>query len=437
MDLEQLLGEALCLPSNGIDYLVSQYLAITYPDKGLVEGRHGHFHPEEMARDNLCTLTPKALVHRQTMTHWMGSKKRTTWENSKNVWFEVEWEGHQLETIIMNWGEGPNRVYHYWILAETQTIARQFLMAVCEWNAQVRGEVLVFDDGCWHKDEDLFQAIKDATLDNLILQGTLKQDIYNDLVQFFASRPTYETYKIPWKRGILFVGPPGNGKTHAVKALINALGQPCLYVKSFKHQYFTEEHNIHDVFERARESSPCILVLEDLDSLLTPRNRSFFLNELDGFASNVGIVSLATTNHPERLDPSILDRPSRFDRKYHFDLPALAERQAYIEMWNMALQEDLRLSTETIAHIADLTENFSFAYLKELFLSAMMSWIATQQAGTMGTIMAGQVTGLREQMVSANTAIEPPSEGEVPPGIRMPRVIMQGRPGGPWSSSPW
>src|SRR5205085_4073405 len=123
------------------------------------------------------------------------------------------------------------------------------------------------------KDEHLFQDIKGATFDNLILRGSLKQDIRDDLVQFFAARDTYEEYGIPWKRGILFVGPAGNGKTHTVKALINSLEQPCLYVKSFKVEYRTDEDNIRDVFTRAREAAPCILVLEDLDSLVTPQNR--------------------------------------------------------------------------------------------------------------------------------------------------------------------
>lgn len=81
---------------------------------------------------------------------------------------------------------------------------------------------------------------------------------------------------------------------------------------------------------------------------MTPKNRSFFLNELDGFATNVGIVALATTNHPERLDPSILDRPSRFDRKYPFELPVMAERQSYIELWNTSLKPALRLSDDAL-----------------------------------------------------------------------------------------
>ena len=169
-----------------------------------------------------------------------------------------------------------------------------------------------------------------------------------------------------------------------------------------------------------------MLVLEDLDSLLTPQNRSFFLNELDGFAANIGIVTLATTNHPERLDPAILDRPSRFDRKYPFDLPELAERKAYIAMWNDSLKPKLRLSEEGEAKISELTEGFSFAYLKELFLSSKMRWIANAQQGTMEEVMTEQVNKLREQMGSASMFAVPEQVEEqqgMPPmfGSMMPR----------------
>lgn len=149
------------------------------------------------------------------------------------------------------------------------------------------------------------------------------------------------------------------------------------------------------------------------------QNRSFFLNELDGFAVNIGIVTLATTNHPERLDPAILDRPSRFDRKYPFNLPEQAERQAYISMWNESLKPMLRLSDEGVVMISTQTEGFSFAYLKELFLSSMMRWIANPQQGTMEQIMAVQVDILHEQMVSATplAANEPPEESQMSQGF--------------------
>jgi transitional endoplasmic reticulum ATPase len=70
-----------------------------------------------------------------------------------------------------------------------------------------------------------------------------------------------------------------------------------------------------DVFEKAREVSPCVIVLEDLDSLITDFNRSFFLNQVDGLHNNDGLLLIGTTNHFDRLDPGLSTRPSRFDRK--------------------------------------------------------------------------------------------------------------------------
>jgi transitional endoplasmic reticulum ATPase len=76
-----------------------------------------------------------------------------------------------------------------------------------------------------------------------------------------------------------------------------------------------EEGGIADVFEKARQMSPCVVVFEDLDSLINDGNRSFFLNQLDGIEGNDGLLIIATTNHFERLDPGLSSRPSRFDRK--------------------------------------------------------------------------------------------------------------------------
>lgn len=69
------------------------------------------------------------------------------------------------------------------------------------------------------------------------------------------------------------------------------------------------------VFNKARQLAPCIVVLEDLDSLINDGNRSFFLNQVDGIEGNDGLLLIGTTNHFERLDPGLSTRPSRFDRK--------------------------------------------------------------------------------------------------------------------------
>ena len=174
-----------------------------------------------------------------------------------------------------------------------------------------------------------------ASFDDLILANDLKETIRKDFNRFLESRDSYERLGIGWRRGALIIGPPGNGKTHCVRALVKELSVPCLYVQSLSHNHYTMEQ----VFDRARGLSPCVLVLEDLDSLVNDQNRSFFLNQLDGFEQNPGLIVLATTNHPDRIDNAIIDRPSRFDRKYHFDLPTSAERQRYLEAWQERLAE--------------------------------------------------------------------------------------------------
>lgn len=226
----------------------------------------------------------------------------------------------------------------------------------------------------------------------------MKQQIQNDFQQFLDSREVYERYRIPWKRGAIFIGPPGNGKTHTLKALVNQLGKPCLYVRSFKSDDGTEQENIAEVFKRARMTTPSIVVLEDLDSMIDNKNRSFFLNELDGFQTNTGMIVLATTNHPGRLDPSILDRPSRFDRKYYFELPGRQERFAYIARWNEELQPELRLTEAAAERIVSETEGFSFAYLKELFVAAMVQWMSNGGSASMDDVLIAQQGLLRAQM---------------------------------------
>jgi ATPase family associated with various cellular activities (AAA) len=442
---EQFIREAFSLPPTVIEYHISQSLKQLFPQKACIEVDGGYFDVESYAHAQHCLLTQKTFIHNQMTTYWLepgpemmhhggpvlqgmqhdgarwgmhpngqdkeaGKPEQETMDRAKNAWFEVQWQGATLEVLCLNWG--PLR---YWILADRQEMARAFLVAVCKWNTELHGEVLVFDGGRWYKDENLFQDIKGATFDNLILRGSLKQEIRDDLVQFFASRALYDEYGVPWKRGILFIGPPGNGKTHAVKALINSMEQPCLYIKSL--------HGVQQIFDRARRISPCIVVIEDLDSQLHPQNRSAFLNELDGFAANIGIVTLATTNHPERLDPAILDRPSRFDRKYHFELPDVPERSSYLAMWNASLKPALQLSAEGIGKISELTADFSFAYLKELFLSSMMQWITRPGQNTMEQVMMGKIATLREQMVSVSAF----ADSEVGTELQMMRPAMRFR----------
>jgi len=144
-------------------------------------------------------------------------------------------------------------------------------------------------------------------------------------------------------------------------------------------------------------------VLEDLDAMIHDQNRSFFLNELDGFQPNHGVVVLATTNHAEKLDTAILDRPSRFDRKYYFELPGEVERLQYVQKWNAELQVELRLSDTTVAWVVKKSEGFSFAILKELFVSAMSGWMSNSRETPMDHLIRKELKALRRQMKATAT----------------------------------
>ena len=396
MSMENFIREALYKPNDYIAYHVARELAELHPEKAIIEGQTSYFDVDAFVRDEKCAVVEQKSVFRHVTTEWTGAGNRLKQE-TRNSWLNVLWKGHLLDVILITWIEGYYFRRHHWIVAEEQEVAEQFFDAVCDWSSAVRGEILVFENGYFEKDQQLLESISKATFDNLVLYGSLKQQIQDDFQRFFDSRDVYERYGIPWKRGALFIGPPGNGKTHTLKALINKLAMPCIYVRGFE-----SHEELAEVFKRARMIAPCVVVFEDLDSMVTKENRSFFLNELDGFRSNTGVVVLASTNHPEKLDAAILERPSRFDRKYYFQLPAEKERRAYIEKWNQELQSDMQMSKAVATGLVGKTEGFSFAYLKELVVSSMIQWISSSEPRSMDKIMLAQVHALRAQMNSKN-----------------------------------
>jgi AAA+ superfamily predicted ATPase len=395
MGRENFIRDALNLPNDYIAYHVGRELAELHPGKTILEGLHWLFDLDAFVRDQRCSVVEEKSVFHNVRTDWEAPGSPVS-ERIQNAWLNVLWNGQLLDVVLITWTEGCYRGRHHWIIADERKVAEEFFDAVCEWACELRGEILVFRDGCFEKDKELFDSIKSATFDNLVLPESLKQQLRNDFQRFFDSREVYERYGIPWKRGAIFIGPPGNGKTHTLKALINELGKPCLYVRSFG----ADEDGIAGVFERARMTAPCVVVLEDLDSMIKEKNRAFFLNELDGFQSNVGVVVLATTNYPEKLDPAILERPSRFDRKYYFPLPVEAERRAYLARWNEELQPELRVSEHAAESVVLETEGFSFAYLKELFVAAMVQWISSGGTEPIDDVIVAQTNLLREQMNS-------------------------------------
>ncbi|GIZ49736.1 hypothetical protein CKM354_001276300 [Cercospora kikuchii] len=253
-------------------------------------------------------------------------------------------------------------------------VTDELIRAVGGW--LLDGVVWVYD-GYWYQDKKLFQQVQKATWDKVILDENMKTELTEVSEKFFSSRDVYDDLGVPWKRGLLFHGPPGNGKTISIKALMHTLLNrkepiPTLYVKSAPMTY-----NIQQVFGQARSLAPCMLILEDIETIVTPATRSYFFNEMDGIEDNSGLFVVGSTNYLEKLDPGLTSRPSRFDRKYLFPLPNEHERTLYCQFWKkkLAHNETVEFPELLCPAMASITEGFSFAFLQECFVGSMLSLV--------------------------------------------------------------
>ncbi|KAJ2931671.1 hypothetical protein H1R20_g5400, partial [Candolleomyces eurysporus] len=341
--------------------------------------------------------------------------------------FKIQWNGYDFLLYQITYPFGFGSQSQQFILHEgPEEPARLLLLSLGTWEDQLHEEVWFFDQGWWQKSHSLWVEVQRADWDDIILKDEFKKALQKDIYGFFDSEKVYKDLGIPWKRGLIMWGPPGNGKTISVKAIIKTCadrGFVPLYVKSFRH-WMGDEGGIAEVFQKARQLSPCVIILEDLDSLIHDGNRSFFLNQVDGLEGNDGLLMIGTTNHFDRLDPGLSTRPSRFDRKYKFDDPDKEERTLYAQYWQKKLKDnsDVEFSDSLVKEIADLTDRFSFAYLKEAFVSTLVELAGIEgEKPSFGSLIKQQISTLRKQLDKAVSGQRAASSARDGTPIRPPR----------------
>ena len=205
---------------------------------------------------------------------------------------------------------------------------------------------------------------KDYSWDDLFLPKETKLELKGLVEKFLSSQEFYSKNRIPWKRGILLYGKPGNGKTSIIRTIMSMYNfKPVTIAPG------ANEEALREAFSYAEEQSPALLYLEDLDSLLEKNvYPSAFLNLMDGISAKNGLLIVATANDVKKLKSNITDRPSRFDRKFEIPLPNSEMAYIYLKRWfgNLIAPKKCK----ELSKYAEKYE-FSYAYLKEAYISAM------------------------------------------------------------------
>lgn len=201
-----------------------------------------------------------------------------------------------------------------------------------------------------------------------------------EIVDFLRFPTKYNEVGARTPKGVLLSGPPGTGKTYFAKAVA---GEASIPFYSISGSDFVEmfvgvgAKRVRELFNQAKQVAPALIFIDELDAVGRQRGAGMggghdereqtlnqMLVEMDGFATNSGIVVMAATNRPDVLDPA-LKRPGRFDRSIEFRMPDVIERQSILEIY--AKIGDKKFSTDVDwSNVAERTPGFSAAQLENV-----------------------------------------------------------------------
>ena len=188
-----------------------------------------------------------------------------------------------------------------------------------------------------------------------------------EIVDYLHDPKKYEEIGASMPKGILLVGPPGTGKTMLAKAVAGESNVPFFSISGSE---FVEmfvgmgASKVRDLFKQAKEKSPCIVFIDEIDAIGQKRNSgqlggndereqtlNQLLTEMDGFEGNTGVIILAATNRPDSLDPA-LTRPGRFDRRVPVELPDLKGREEILKVHAKKVALAPGIDFNTVARMA-------------------------------------------------------------------------------------
>jgi len=200
---------------------------------------------------------------------------------------------------------------------------------------------------------------------------------FQQVVDIIKNKDKYTNMGAELPRGVLLSGPPGTGKTLIAKAIAGEAGVPFLYASGsqFDEMFVgVGAKRVRKLFEEARENSPCIIFLDEIDAVGGKRTGSAFessgsrmtinqlLQEMDGFKSDENVIVIGATNLKSVLDPALM-RPGRFDLTIDVPMPDKEGRKDILEHYFEKVKRDDSISIDRIANI---TQGFTGAELSNI-----------------------------------------------------------------------
>ena len=231
---------------------------------------------------------------------------------------------------------------------------------------------------------DIVPSVKDETKDYDIMRKVIgdeglvfdeKSTIYavkKEIESFFSKKTEdlYKNLKIPYKRGIILFGEPGNGKSAMIRELVRN-GPDVTKIKI--NSSISDVPFVLGSIISALDKKKAIIFIEDLDSMINESNRSEFLNILDGSDINSGIFMIGTTNYPERIDSGFMNRGGRFDKMYKIENPTDATRSLYFESRHLyelfkdyKITDNTKKEVELVKLFVENSRELPMASLKEI-----------------------------------------------------------------------
>jgi transitional endoplasmic reticulum ATPase len=230
--------------------------------------------------------------------------------------------------------------------------------------------------------------LPEVTLDDIGGLDDVKRLLVENIACSISNKEVFAQIGLKPARGILLYGPPGTGKTTLVRAAAHQSGVNIIAISGpeFHSKWFGEsEERVRFLFSKAREASPCLIFIDELDAAVPFRGYGNttagdslvdqLLSEMDGLRNNDGIFVIGATNRPEMIDPALL-RTGRFD--YHIEVP-LPDRGARADIFRIHFRGKKLDADIDTGELSRVTEGFSGSDIAEICRQS--TWDAIREAG--------------------------------------------------------